>query len=287
MAHRDTPQQGGGAAGRLERSWRLARIAWSVLAAQRLLLVIALGTTLAAFVVAIATVAAGHLWVRPEQSLLARPQGLMWLVWLCALLLGTWVATVGQGLVVAGAGDHMAGRTVSVAGTWAAVRGRLRVLFAWAGLEVGALGLLDQARQHLPGGGRIVELVGQVAFRVAAFLVLPVVVFERTGAVEGLRRSARLLRATWGENLALNAGLGGLSLIAMAPAFVFAVWAGVTGALALPVTLAVAMAWLLLVQGLVAALTAVLQTGLYRWAHGLSTARGFSERDLHEALLRG
>ena len=53
----------------------------------------------------------------------------------------------------------------------------------------------------------MVSLIG-FAWNIATYLVVPVLVVEEVGPVEAIKRSAGLLRKTWGEQLVGNFGLG-------------------------------------------------------------------------------
>ncbi|MGA9191442.1 MAG: DUF6159 family protein [Anaerolineales bacterium] len=74
--------------------------------------------------------------------------------------------------------------------------------------------------------GRIaVSLVG-LAWNLATFLVVPVLVVEGQGPLDSIRRSASLLKRTWGEQIAGNLSIGlifglisfGLAVVLIAPA---------------------------------------------------------------------
>ena len=56
--------------------------------------------------------------------------------------------------------------------------------------------------------GRIVVSLIGFAWNIATYLVVPVLVVEEVGPVEAIKRSAGLLRKTWGEQLVGNFGLG-------------------------------------------------------------------------------
>ena len=64
---------------------------------------------------------------------------------------------------------------------------------------------LSQKRNGL--GRLIVSLIG-FAWNVATYLVVPVLAVENIGPLEAIKRSAELLKRTWGEQIAGNLGLG-------------------------------------------------------------------------------
>jgi hypothetical protein len=56
-------------------------------------------------------------------------------------------------------------------------------------------------------GRLVISLVG-LAWNIATFLVVPVLVVEGIGPLDAIKRSAALLKKTWGEQIAGNVGLG-------------------------------------------------------------------------------
>jgi hypothetical protein len=56
--------------------------------------------------------------------------------------------------------------------------------------------------------GRIVAGLIGVTWTVASFLVVPTLAARDVGPIEALTQSATLLKRTWGENIAGNAGIG-------------------------------------------------------------------------------
>jgi hypothetical protein len=56
--------------------------------------------------------------------------------------------------------------------------------------------------------GQIVAGIIGFAWSVATFLVVPVLVVEKVGPIEAVKRSGSLLRKTWGEQLVGNVGIG-------------------------------------------------------------------------------
>src|SRR5204863_8631612 len=68
--------------------------------------------------------------------------------------------------------------------------------------------------------GRIVASVFGLAWNVATFLAVPVLVVEGVGPIEAVTRSSQLLKKTWGEQLAGNIGIGVVFTLAFVAALV-------------------------------------------------------------------
>lgn len=81
-------------------------------------------------------------------------------------------------------------------------------IFGYA-LVAATVGMILRALQERAGflGRLVVALIG-AAWNIATFLVVPILVTEKIGPVEAVKRSAQLLKRTWGEQVIGNAGVG-------------------------------------------------------------------------------
>jgi len=93
----------------------------------------------------------------------------------------------------------------------------LRIAFSRFGAIVGyaiiaaTVGmLLKLASQRQRGLGRWITSLLGMAWNLATFLVVPVLAAEGVGPIEAIKRSATLLKKTWGEQIAGNVGLGAI-----------------------------------------------------------------------------
>jgi hypothetical protein len=118
----------------------------------------------------------------------------------------------------------------------------------------------------------VVGLIG-VAWTLATFLVVPVLVARDLGPIDAVKESARMLKQTWGENLVGNLGIGLVFLLAYLA--LLAVGSGlVYSGIALELPMLIATTFLLGVVGLLllgtlqATLQGVYSAALYRFAAG-------------------
>jgi hypothetical protein len=138
-------------------------------------------------------------------------------------------------------------------------------------------------------GRMIISLVG-LAWNVATFLVVPVLIMEEVGPVDGVKRSVSLLKNTWGEQITGNLSIGlvtGLFFVLLIVAGVgLIILAAMTEILALVV--AVAALWLLalLLLALVSStLNGIYAAAVYRYAVTGETS-GFIRQELVEEAFR-
>lgn len=138
--------------------------------------------------------------------------------------------------------------------------------------------------------GRIIAVVVNVAWNVVTFLVIPVLVVENVGPVEGIKRSTALLRKTWGEQLVANGGIGlvlglvtfAIILVVGVPLFLLAVASGSAVLIFVAIALLVLVVMAISLFG--AALNGVFQAALYNYASTGTAGQGFDEHLVREAF---
>ena len=269
---------------RIANGWRIATASWRVLSHDRELIAIPVIAALAAALAFAAVAGPGVLLLGGSDAAQASDVAL-WLVLVAATVLATWVFAIGSAAVVAGAAERMGGGEPTLGSSFAAARARAGRLLGWAVLATVVSIVLDLIEERLGFLGGIVSWIAGTAFGVVSFLALPVIVFEDVGAIEGLKRSARLLRGTWGEQLTFNFGLGLLGIVAVLPAIALAAGLLATGLVALQVVgVVVAAAWIVVVMAVTSALSAVFKAALYRWAVGQPVDPAFDAEELTGAF---
>jgi hypothetical protein len=166
---------------------------------------------------------------------------------------------------------------------------KLGLIFQWSLISatVGLLlRLLQNAASRLGRGGQIVaniliSLVG-FAWSVVTIFVVPVLVYEGLGPIDAIKKSAKVIKETWGESLIRAIGLGLVQVL------VFFLLALITFGLTYVLVNAFALTGLLiglgigillfLLSGLIFAVaTMVFNTALYVYANNKMVADGFNE----------
>jgi uncharacterized protein DUF6159 len=260
---------------RIANGWRIAKASWAVLAHDRELVAVPVVAAVAAALVFGAVAGSGVLLLGGTDAAQAGDVAL-WLILVLATVLATWVSAIGSAAVVAGAAERMAGGEPTLGSAFAMARARAVRLLEWAVLATVVSIILDQLEERLGFLGRIISFLAGTAFSVVSFLALPVIVFEDVGAIEGLKRSARLLKSTWGEQLAFNFGLGLIGFVAILPAVALGAALVATGIVVLQVVgVVAAVLWIVLVLAVTSALSAVFKAALYRHAVGLPVDTAF------------
>ncbi len=270
---------------RIKNAWSLAKSSWQVLQQDRELAWLPVIGGIGALVV-------GAAFFGPLAAILGGTQNdsiplAGWLVAFLGYVAVSSVVYLARAAVIHGANTRMEGGDPDVPSSlrgalahWPAVCG-----FAAIAVTVGLI--LDQLEER--GGllGQIASFIGGAAWRLLTYLVLPVVIIEGSGAVDGIKESSALVKRTWGEQVTGNVGFGLLNLVLMAPVIAVAVAIASIGVLPLTIVVVVAAAvWVVGVAATVAALEAVFQTALYRQVTGRTIPTAFDARQLQQVARR-
>ena len=143
--------------------------------------------------------------------------------------------------------------------------------FAAMSATVGVIIRLLQERGGIVGN--IVSWLGGIAWNLATFLVIPVLVTQNIGPIDAVKRSASLLRETWGEQITGNWSIGGVFLLVYLLVigigialgfFAGAVLESMTAVIAVVSLVVIAFIIVAIVQG---ALNGIYQAALFRYAN--------------------
>lgn len=166
---------------------------------------------------------------------------------------------------------------------------RLPVIVKWSLLSA-TVGLLLRILHDLAARlGKIGQIIANIviglmgmAWSIVTIFVVPVLVYENIGPIDAIKKSAAVIKKTWGESLIRAIGLG------LVQFFVFFIIILLTGLVAYLLTnnfgvwgLAVAVAGgalMLLLTGLIFSVaTTVYNTALYVYANNNQVVSGFDE----------
>jgi hypothetical protein len=200
-------------------------------------------------------------------------------VYAVALFASTFVSTFFTGAVVAAAMMRADGQDPDVASAMAVAWSRRGPLLAWAGFAT-IVGLVLRMLERWGLAGVLVRLLAGVAWTVATWFAVPIIIAEGTMPLETIQRSAQILKERFGTNVRATVRLGlqwVLVMVGLVLLAVFGVVVLITGSsrhqsvgVALGVLIVVlAVGGLFLASAVWSAVGAYLRTVLYRYATGL------------------
>ena len=179
------------------------------------------------------------------------------------------------------------GETPALADGFRAAASRLPQILAWS-LVSATVGVLLKVVEnaHEKGGELISALLG-TAWSVVTYFVVPVLVVEKVGPLQAVRRSVTILKATWGEALVGHWGIGFFVFLLILPGILLLIAGGVLCAKVLPAGLALValgVVWLLAASAAGSALNTIFLSALYQYAAFDQVPAGFEADELAGAF---
>jgi Family of unknown function (DUF6159) len=177
------------------------------------------------------------------------------------------------------------GEDATVASGVAVARRRLGAIAGWAAL-VASVNIVIRGLQDRAGPLADILLGGlAVAWNLVTFLAVPVLTLEGTGPIETLKRSARIFRERWGEQITGQVSIGGIVLLAaIVPALLLGLIGYALGGVGGGILIAIAVAVLIVAAIISTALSQIFAVALYRFAVGRGATGAFTEEELASAV---
>ena len=262
--------------GRFARSWELVKLCWTVLRQDRELVVFPIVSAISVLFVTASFVVPGFFtgfWQGVSDD--GASVGLYALIVLFYLVEYLVIVFFNAALVSAAimrlkGDDPTLGD--GLRGAWS----HIGAILGYAAIAA-TVGLVLQALRERAGiAGVIVAALGGMAWNIITFLVIPVLVVEDIGPVAAIKRSAGLLKKTWGEQIIGNAGIGlvfgllGLAAAVVGVAFGVLLMSAASAVLGIAV-IAVAVIAIMVISVLGATLRGIYAAVLYQYAVGGET----------------
>ncbi len=181
--------------------------------------------------------------------------------------------------LVAAALERLRGGDPNVASGLKAASAHIPQILAWALVTTVVTLILQILRDRGGIAGQVASWIGGVAWSLATFFVIPLLVAEGIGPFEAIRRSSSLLRQTWGRQVAASFGFGIVTFGAIAVAVLVGVLLGAVHPL---LGLAVGIPLVGLAWATVTALEGIFKAALYDFAIG-KDPHGFDRNVLQNA----
>lgn len=154
-------------------------------------------------------------------------------------------------------------------------------ILMWA-VIASTVGIILQAIQDRSSWlGKIVSGILGVAWAMATYLIVPVLIFEEDGVFGSIQRSSALLRNTWGEQIVSGFGFGLPSLLLAIPGILL----GLAGYRLHPLGFLIAVPYFLLLSAVMSAVRGIFTVALYRYATEGEAPAGFSRGNFKEVFV--
>ncbi len=187
--------------------------------------------------------------------------------------------------VVAGATERLRGGDPTLGSALRAAGKKAGRILAWSAVLATVNVILQLLRERGGLAGQIVAGLGNMAWSLATYFMVPILLYENVPLMGSVGRSGSLFKKTWGEQVIGNGGVGlvfGLVMMGIVmitavivqPMLVARQWMS-----ALPI-IAVAVTIVLVLMALQAVVQGVYKAALYRFAVTGETAPGFTTDQL-------
>jgi hypothetical protein len=270
---------------RIKNSWELGKISWSVLKADRTLAWFPVLSAIASLIVIGVfggLVAATGVDSRDGRDSL---EGIAYVFIFFGYIALAFVTTYFMGALVHAANERLNGRETNLGESMGAATAKIHRILPWAVVTATVSVVLQAIEERFGWFGVLIARLLGAAWAVVTFLTVPVIMLEDLGPINALKRSGQLLKKTWGENLAAQAGFGLLGIVAMMPGLLVLGLGIGSGSTVVAVALGiVAAAWLVAVLVVLSAMSGIFRTALYRFAVDGTAPPAFADADLGDAF---
>ena len=194
---------------RISSSWELVKASWRVLQADRELLIFPVISFIGSIVVmitfAVPMALAGvfdNIAGDGSIGLAGMIMGFLFYLVMYTVVIFSNVALVGAAMIRMRGGDPTVRDGFNIA------MEHLPQIVGYAAISATVGIILRTLRERGGIGGAIASMIGGMVWSVATYLVVPVLVVENIGPVDAIKRSASLLKRTWGEQIIGNFSIG-------------------------------------------------------------------------------
>lgn len=269
---------------RIRRSWELGKASWAIMTSNPALLLFPIIASIALLVstavvggIGWGVLAAMGLDLSIELSTDNIPGAIIAII---ISLVGAIVTIYFNTALTGAVLRQIDGQSASLSDGLAIASSRKRAIIGWALIVTTVSVLLAIIRDKGGVAGRIVAMLGDVAWALATFFVVPILATHDIGPIDALKQSGQLFKRTWGEQVVGNAGIGLFSFMIGLPLVIGAlIIAGLGFASGVLPVIVLSMIIAGLLVGLAVAigstLSAIYRTVLYRWATSGDVAAGF------------
>ncbi len=254
---------------RISMGWRLGMTAFGVLRTDKKLLVFPLLSAVCCLIVMISFAAPIVLSER-FRDLIDKKQGLDDAVWYVLLFafyfVNYFVIVFFNSALVSCALARFNGMEPTLADGFSAAGRRLPQILGWSLVSATVGVLLKVIEDRSEKVGQIVAGLLGMAWGIMTYFVVPVLVVEKVGPIEAVKRSCSIMKKAWGESLVANFGAGLLVFLMFLAALIPAILGALIGGPALIAGILVTVVLMLLVSLISSALNTIIVTALYQYA---------------------
>ena len=274
---------------RISMGWRLGMTAFGVLRSDMKLLVFPLLSAICCLIV-LASFAAPIVLSERFRDLIDKNQGFndpVWYVLLFAFyFVNYFVIVFFNAALISCALARFNGMEPTLADGFGAAASRLPQILGWSLVSATVGVILKVIEDRSEKVGQIVSGLLGMAWGIMTYFAVPVLVVEKVGPIDAVKRSCSIMKKAWGESLVANFGAGLLIFLMFLAALIPAILGAVIGGPALIAGIIVTFVLLLIVSLISSAVNTIIVTALYQYAAYEKVPESFDVDLLHGAFAR-
>lgn len=258
---------------KFSRSWMLVKQSFAVLAADKRLVLFPVLSAVAAIVVSLSF--AIPLFTSGAATAFQNGQATPteYVVLFLFYFANYFVVVYFNCALVACASICLSGGHATLADGLRAANQRLGRILMWAAVAATVGLLLRMLEERAQKLGKIVVWLLGTTWTLITYFIVPVLVFEDLDVIESVKRSAHLLKQTWGEEFVAGFSFGLIWLVALLPGIALAA----AGFMVHPLLgAAVLVVYGVVLAAVAAAVKSIFTVALYRYAAQQQVPPGFS-----------
>ena len=273
---------------RLRNSWALMKASAAVLRADKELIVFPIASAIGVLIVMASFAFPVFLSGLFDAVILGRSQVLGIIVGFIFYVVQYFVIIFANSALIGAAMIRLRGGDPTVGDGFRIAARHIGQIFGYA-LISATVGMVLRWISERGSLGRIASSILALAWNLATYLVVPILVLEDVGPLEAVKRSVSLLKKTWGEqivgNFSIGLVFGLLTVVVFIIGIPLIVLTVTTGSVALIALAAVLFVLVLLFMGLInSALSGIYVAAVYRYAAEGDAGGFFSEELVREAF---
>lgn len=266
---------------RMSRTWEMTKEAFAVLAADKRLMIFPILSGIAVILVsasfAIPVVMSGMLAPQSTTS-----QGTQYLLYFLFYFVNYFVVIFFNCALVGAASMCLAGGHATVRDGLSMAWQRIGRIFVWAVVAATVGFIIRMIEERVEKVGRIIAWLLGTAWTLMTYFMIPVLMFEDQGLIDSVKRSTRVLKDTWGEEVLSGFSFGLIYLLALIPIAIVTYAAFMINML---LGVAVALFMLLMLAVVSAAVQGIFTVALYRYATQRQVPQGFTPEMVQGAFI--
>ncbi len=265
-------------------TWSLMGASWNVLRNNKKLMLFPVFSGLASLLVIasflLPLVATGF-WEGPGEEASAAAEAMYYGVLFAFYVCNYFVILFFNSALIACAISALHGANPRLSDGLSIAVSRIGLIFGWTLVSATVSLVLRIIEDRSETAGKIISSLLGTAWTMLAFFVLPVMVVEKKGPAAAFKRSAVLLKDTWGEQIIGSFSFGMLFFLLMIPAILLVVAGTAAGSLFLTATFAIlAGVYFLLLMMVQPVLHSIFRAALYLYAINGEAPDAFGSEDL-------